>query len=247
MLSAWVSDGPFMRRAERLFEIIQILRRVRKPVTAEQIARELETSKRSVYRDIADLMAQRVPIRGEAGLGYVLDAGFDLPPLMLTPEEIEAAVLGAQWVALRGDVSLSKAAQNLIAKIAETVPERLRPFVLEPVSGIPPHYSSLPDGLDLARLRGSIRQGLKLALKYRDEQNRETDRKVWPVAIGFHEGVRLIAAWCELRNDFRHFRTDRVVEAGFLEERYPGRPSILRAEWKKTLAQRHRERTQAKP
>ena len=137
-----------MRRAERLFEIIQILRRVRKPVTAEQIARELETSKRSVYRDIADLMAQRVPIRGEAGLGYVLDAGFDLPPLMLTPEEIEAAVLGAQWVALRGDVSLSKAALNLIAKIAETVPERLRPFVLEPVSGIPPHYSSLPDGLD---------------------------------------------------------------------------------------------------
>jgi predicted DNA-binding transcriptional regulator YafY len=224
MLSAWVSDGLFMRRAERLFEIIQILRRVRKPVTAEQIARELETSKRSVYRDIADLMAQRVPIRGEAGLGYVLDAGFDLPPLMLTPEEIEAAVLGA-----------------------ETVPERLRPFVLEPVSGIPPHYSSLPDGLDLARLRGSIRQGLKLALKYRDEQNRETERKVWPVAIGFHEGVRLIAAWCELRNDFRHFRTDRVVEAGFLEERYPGRPSVLRAEWKKTLVQRHRDRDQAKP
>ncbi len=87
-------------------------------MTAEQIARELETSKRSVYRDIADLMAQRVPIRGEAGLGYVLDAGFDLPPLMLTPDEIEAAVLGAQWVALRGDVSLSKAALNLIAKIA---------------------------------------------------------------------------------------------------------------------------------
>jgi len=238
MLSAWMSDGLFMRRAERLFEIIQILRRVRKPVTAEQLARELETSKRSVYRDIADLMAQRVPIRGEAGLGYVLDAGFDLPPLMLTPEEIEAAVLGAQWVALRGDVSLSKAAQNLIAKIAETVPERLRPFVLEPVSGIPPHYSSLPDNLDLARLRVSIRQGLKLALKYRDEQNRETERKVWPVAIGFHEGVRLIAAWCELRNDFRHFRTDRVVEAGFLEERYPGRPSVLRAEWKKTLVTR---------
>jgi len=161
---------------------------------------------------------------------------------MLTPEEIEAAVLGAQWVALRGDVSLSKAAQNLIAKIAETVPERLRPFVLEPVSGIPPHYSSLPDNLDLAQLRVSIRQGLKLALKYRDEQNRETERKVWPVAIGFHEGVRLIAAWCELRNDFRHFRTDRVVEAGFLEERYPGRPSVLRAEWKKTLRQRNDDR-----
>ena len=121
------------------------------------------------------------------------------------------------------------------------MPERHRPFVLEPVSGIPPHYTSLPDGLDLARLRSSIRQGLKLALRYRDEQNRETERKVWPVAIGFHEGVRLIAAWCELRNDFRHFRTDRVIEAGFLEERYPGRPSVLRAEWKKTLRQRDKD------
>src|SRR5271155_2552098 len=179
MLSAWVSDGPFMRRAERLFEIIQVLRRVRKPVTAEALAKELETSKRSIYRDIADLMAQRVPIRGEAGLGYVLDAGFDLPPLMLTPDEIEAAVLGAQWVALRGDAALAKAAQDLIAKIAETVPERL--------SGVPPYYASLPDGLDLTRLRSSIRQGLKLALRYRDEQDRETERKVWPVAIGFHE------------------------------------------------------------
>jgi len=231
-----------MRRAERLFEIIQILRRVRKPVTAEQLARELETSKRSVYRDIADLMAQRVPIRGEAGLGYVLDQGFDLPPLMLTPDEIEAAVLGAQWVAQRGDAPLVKAAQDLIAKIAAAVPERLRPFVLDPVTGVTKRWQAPPDGLDLAQLRASIRQGLKLALRYRDEQNRETERKVWPVALGFHEGVRLIAAWCELRNDFRHFRTDRVLEAGFLEERYPARPSVLRAEWKKTLVRDHEQK-----
>src|SRR5271166_781730 len=134
MLSALVSDGPFMRRAERLFEIIQILRRVRTPVTAEQLARELETSKRSVYRDIADLMAQRVPIRGEAGLGYVLDAGFDLPPLMLTPDEIEAAVLGAQWVARHSDPALARAAEDLIAKIGAVVPERLRPKVIAPAA-----------------------------------------------------------------------------------------------------------------
>ena len=116
-----------MRRADRLFQIIQIMRRARAPITADAIAEELETSKRTVYRDIATLMGQRVPIRGEAGMGYVLDQGFDLPPLMLTPDEIEAAVLGAQWVASRGDPSLARAAQDLIAKIGASVPERLRP------------------------------------------------------------------------------------------------------------------------
>jgi predicted DNA-binding transcriptional regulator YafY len=91
-----------MRRADRLFQIVQILRRYTRPVTASMLAEELEVSKRSVYRDIADLIGQRVPIQGEAGLGYVLDSDFDMPPLMLTPDEIEAAVLGAQWVAERG-------------------------------------------------------------------------------------------------------------------------------------------------
>src|ERR1044072_4247235 len=109
-----------MRRADRLFQIIQILRRTRKPLTADVIAAELETSKRTVYRDIAPLMGQRVPIRGEAGIGYVLEGGFDLPPLMLTPDEIEAAVLGAQWVAGHADSALGRAAGDLMAKIAET-------------------------------------------------------------------------------------------------------------------------------
>src|SRR3984885_12219453 len=140
-----------MRRADRLFQIIQILRRHRGPVTAEVIAQELETSKRTVYRDIADLAAQRVPIRGEAGVGYVLENGFDLPPLMLTPDEIEAAVLGAQWVASHADEALSRAAADLIAKIAETVPERLRPFVLEPTSHARPSWRKEPDRIDMGR------------------------------------------------------------------------------------------------
>src|SRR6266480_4330415 len=121
-----------MRRADRLFQIIQILRRSRQPITADSMADELETSKRTVYRDIADLIGQRVPIRGEAGIGYVLQPGLDLPPLMLTPDEIEAAVLGAQWVARHSDAQLARAAQDLIAKIGAVVPERLRPFVFEP-------------------------------------------------------------------------------------------------------------------
>ena len=109
-----------MRRADRLFQIIQVLRRTRKPLTADAIAAELETSKRTIYRDIATLIGQRVPIRGEAGLGYVLDSDFDMPPLMLTQDEIEAAVLGAQLVAERGDPALALAARDLIAKHAKT-------------------------------------------------------------------------------------------------------------------------------
>jgi predicted DNA-binding transcriptional regulator YafY len=225
-----------MRRADRLFQIIQILRRARGPLTAEVIAAELETSRRTVYRDVASLVGQRVPIRGEAGIGYVLDRGFDLPPLMLTPDEIEAAVLGAQWVAARGDPALARAAQDLMAKIAVAVPERLRPFVLEPAVSAGPPFGSAPDALDMARVRASIHAGRKIRLRYRDEQERETVRTVWPAAVGYLDRARILAAWCQLRSGFRHFRTDRVLEAAFLEERHPELPSALRARWRRTLA-----------
>ncbi|TMV74459.1 HTH domain-containing protein, partial [Thioclava sp. BHET1] len=116
-----------MRRADRLFQILQILRRDTRPVTAAALAAELEVSLRTVYRDMADLIAQGVPLQGEAGFGYLLDADFNMPPLMLSPDEIEAAMLGAQWVAGRGDPTLARAARDLIAKIAAVVPEHLRP------------------------------------------------------------------------------------------------------------------------
>lgn len=231
-----------MRRADRLFQIIQILRRARGPVTADAIAAELETSKRSVYRDIATLMGQRVPIRGEAGMGYVLESGFDLPPLMLTPDEIEAAVLGAQFVIGRADPMLVKAAQDLIAKVAAAVPERLRPLVLEPSVGGATERNIPPDAIDMVSLRNHIRNGRKVALKYRDEKGRETARNVWPVTIAYMETVRMLAAWCELRRDFRNFRTDRILEAAFLEERYPERPALLRAKWRKSMQHERRRR-----
>lgn len=211
------------------------MRRTRRPTTADEIAAELETSKRTVYRDVADLMAQRVPIRGEAGIGYVLDGGFDMPPLMLTPEEIEAAVLGAQWVASRGDPALARAAADLTAKIAATVPERLRPYVLEPATRTIPSWRNEPDRIDMAMVRASIHGGRKIALTYSDEQGRHTSRKIWPVTVGYYEAVRMLIAWCELRRDFRNFRTDRVVAADFLDERYPERPAILRAKWRRSL------------
>jgi predicted DNA-binding transcriptional regulator YafY len=226
-----------MRRADRLFQIIQVLRRTRRPVTADAMAAELETSKRTIYRDIADLIGQRVPIRGEAGVGYVLDGGFDLPPLMLTPDEIEAAVLGAQWVMGRGDPALARAAQDLIAKIGAAVPERLRPFALEPSARAAVRWNVAPDGLDMAQVRQAIRSGRKITLHYSDEQERVSQRTVWPFAVGYHETVRLIITWCELRTDFRSFRTDRVKDADFLEERYPERPAVLRARYRKAMAE----------
>ena len=224
-----------MRRADRLFQIIQVLRRTRKPLTADAISAELETSKRTIYRDIATLIGQRVPIRGEAGMGYIMEKGFDLPPLMLTPDEIEAAVLGAQWVAGHADVTLARAADDLIAKIADTVPERLRPFVLEPASRARPGRDREPDRIDMVRTRAQIHEGKKIALHYRDEQGRDSERTIWPIAVGYLEAVRLLAAWCELRKDFRSFRTDRVVNADYLDEKYPERRDILRAKWRQSL------------
>src|SRR5262249_25616474 len=165
-----------MRRADRLFQIIQILRRSPRPVTAAALAAELETSKRSVYRDIAALIGQRVPIRGEAGLGYVLESGFDLPPLMLTSDEIEAAVPGAEWVAGHGDAALARAARDLIAKISVAIPDHFQPLILDASARTPPGWKIPPDGLDVAQVRAWIRSGRKIALIYCDDKDHETQR-----------------------------------------------------------------------
>ena len=220
-----------MRRADRLFQIIQILRRTGRPTTAAALAEELETSKRSVYRDIAALIGQRVPIRGEAGIGYVLEGGFDLPPLMLTSDEVEAAVLGAQWVAGHGDAALARAARDLIAKIAVTVPDTLKPLILDAGARTPPGWKIPPDGFDVSQARAWIKSGRKMMLVYRDSQDRETERIVWPAVIGYFDAARVLVGWCELRRGFRSFRVDRVKRATFLDERYPERPSVLRTKW----------------
>jgi predicted DNA-binding transcriptional regulator YafY len=226
-----------MRRADRLFQIIQILRRAKRPVTARVLSDELEISVRTVYRDIADLMGQRVPISGEAGIGYVLDRDYDMPPLMLTPDELEAAVLGAQWVAQRSDPALARAARDLIAKITAAVPDTLRPFIAEPTVSTPPPLSSAADGLDIPQVREWIRAGRKLRIRYRDERRRATERTIWPLLMGYADAVRLLVAWCELRREFRHFRTDRIVDATFLDEPYEVRRRILMSRWKQHMRQ----------
>ena len=220
-----------MRRTDRLFKIIQILRRTRKPVTAQQLADELETSTRTIYRDIEELLTQHVPIRGEAGVGYLLQAGYDMPPLMLTPDEIEAAVLGAQWVAARGDAGLARGARDLVAKINAVVPAHLRPLVLDSSVMAPDFSECQEDTLDMTRVREWIRQQGKLQIQYRDEAGRDSKRILWPIGVAYFETVRLIIAWCELRVAFRHFRTDRIQSVQFLEEKFSTPSEVLRRNW----------------
>lgn len=228
-----------MRRADRLFEIVQILRRTSGPLTADAIATELETSRRSVYRDIAALIAQRVPIRGEAGIGYVLERGFDMPPLMLTSDEVEAVVLGAQWVVVHADEGLARAAADVLAKVAAIVPERLRDQIEDPAVITPPSWSERRDaGVDVARLRAWSLQGRKLHIRYADERGRETERTVWPFLVGYMDEVRMLIAWCELRAGFRMFRTDRLSAVEFLDERYPERRATLRRRWLAIMTER---------
>lgn len=214
-----------MRRADRLFQIIQILRRDRfRPVTAQALAAELEVTVRTVYRDMADLQARRVPIRGEAGVGYVLEPGFDLPALMFSEDEIEALVLGARIVETWADPALGRAAGDLLAKIEAVVPAPLQARIRSLGLSAPPGRPPPEPGLDMATLRQWVREQRKLRIAYRDEAGRPSERILWPQALAFFPPVWLLVGWCELRQNFRSFRIDRVDRADFLEDRYPLTP-----------------------
>ena len=222
-----------VRRTERLFQIIQILRSTRFPVTGSALADELEISLRTLYRDMAELMAQRVPIRGEAGTGYVLEDGYDMPPLMLTADELEAAVLGAAWVAKRGDPSLARGARDLVAKLSAVIPDALRPILLD--SGLEPiTFARIapPDTFDGAELRRAIRDQRKVSIVYEDANGTPSARTIWPIFIAFFEDVRVIVSWCESRQDFRHFRTDRIRSLCVDAEQYPEKKATLLKQWK---------------
>lgn len=223
-----------MRKAELLFEVVQLLRLARAPISAQHIAKELGSSQRSVYRDIAALKAQKVPIRGEAGVGYVLEKGFDMPPLMLTSDELDAAVLGAHWVASRGEPDLAKAALHLLAKIEVVVPERLRAHVLEPATSVAP-VAETQEAVNSSLLRGAIRAHRKIELKYRGNTGEVTERVIWPVLLGYRDAGRILAVWCELRQGFRYFRTERMVCADVLEQRIPQTAPVLRTRWRAAM------------
>ena len=221
-----------MSRAERLLDLIQVLRRHRRPVSGQTLADELGVSLRTVYRDIQTLIGQGAAIDGEAGIGFVLRPGFVLPPLMFTDEEIEALVLGLRFVVQQTDAPLERAAGNALAKITAVLPEDLRDRVAD--VGLLAAPAPAANSIDLAPVREAIRSEHKVVLDYADKSGERTRRTIWPIAIGFFERTRVIAAWCELREDFRHFRTDRIATLRLTGRRYPQRRRALMRRWRES-------------
>lgn len=222
-----------MSRTQRLFDLIQILRCHRYPISGQQLAQDLNVSLRTVYRDIATLQGQGASIEGEPGLGYVLRPGFMLPPLMFTEEEIEALVLGARWVARRTDKKLRSAAKNVLAKISAVLPKDLQRQLEFSGLLIGPVKTTIEnDDEKEALVRLAIRKEYKLKMNYIDVNGDESQRIIWPLALGFFEEIHVIVAWCELRSDFRHFRTDRIAKLAQLETHYPERRQHLLKKWR---------------
>ena len=221
-----------MSRAERLLQLMQMLRRHRFPVSGALLASELGISLRTLYRDIGSLQAQGALIDGEAGIGYVLRPGFMLPPLMFSEEEIEALVLGSRWVADRGDSRLGDAARNAISKIAAVLPGDLRLAMDTSALLVGPGSGMAAGDQELATIRLAIRSERKLEIRYRDLKDKQSSRSIWPFALGFFDRVRIVVAWCELRQDIRHFRTDRISALTISQTRYPRRRHALLKEWR---------------
>ena len=221
-----------MSRAARLLDLLQLLRNRRQPITGPALARDLGISIRTLYRDIATLQAQGADIEGEPGLGYVLQPGFTLPPLMFSADEIEAIVLGSRWVATRADDSrLSDSARQAMSKILAVLPAELRERA-EATNLLVARIGLEPAQVDAGQIRLAIRNERKLIVRYGDSGGAETERTIWPFMIGFFEKVRVVAAWCEMRQDFRSFRVDRITTLTVSEERYPRRRAVLLKEWR---------------
>ena len=232
LVAASCGVGPAMAKANRLLVLLATLRRRRRPATARALADELGISPRTLYRDIEALRSLGASIEGSPGFGYVLRPGFLLPPLMFSDEEIDALVLGARLVAERADDALADASRQALAKILEVMPERgdaaanFCGLVAGPADGRVEADSSLP------LIRRAIREERYARIVYTDAEGFETIRRVKPIALGFFDHCTLMAAWCELREDFRHFRTDRLVSLELLKDRYAPPQRLLLARWR---------------
>ena len=219
-----------MSRTSRLFLLMDALRARRLPVSAAHLAAELAVSVRTLYRDVQTLIELGAPIEGEAGIGYLLRSGFFLPPLMFGEDELEALVLGARWVQRQGDPALAEAATRALSKIATASPKDLRDRIAETGLWVPAGRRS-GSSATLRPLREAIRLEHKVRISYTDEAGLATERIVWPIGLAFYEGRPLLAAWCELRTAFRHFRADRITGLTPCDERYPQRRSALVKAW----------------
>lgn len=198
-----------MRRADRLFQIAQYLRG-RRLTTAKQLSEWLAVSERTIYRDIRDLSLSGVPVEGEAGVGYRVKAGFDLQPLMFSPDEIDALVIGMRMVQAWGGPQLAASAAASLAKITLALPSEKRAFVEATAMFAPDFHIDPLHGERLESIRKAIGRRDKLQMDYVDALDKPTRRVVWPLALYFWGGTWSIAAWCERRADFRTFRLDRI-------------------------------------
>jgi predicted DNA-binding transcriptional regulator YafY len=225
-----------MSRASRLLLLLETLRSRRAVVTGAELARATGVSLRTLYRDIETLREQGVTVEGEAGTGYRVVPGWVLPPMMFTEDELEALLLGVRWVAARTDPTLAEAATSALSRIEAVLPADLRSTFEHSALVIGPGPQLLGNSLELGLVRRAIRERHRIRIDYEDLKGQVTTREVWPVALAFFDATRILAGWCVLREDFRHFRLDRIREWEVLPGRFRASSAGLLACWKEGLS-----------
>lgn len=224
--TGFIRQSDSMSRAGRLFDVVQALRRERRPSTAAELAGELGVSMRTLYRDVAALIARGVPIRGEPGVGYVLDPGYFLPPLTFGTNELDAVLLGLKWVEKRADPGMARAAVDAMAKIEAVLPRWAQEIAETPGVFVRAVLPQPVETIGTEVFRDAVRGCRKVRIAYRDVNGVETERTVWPIGLAFMEEGRAVMAWCELRSAFRSFHLDRIATAD-VGARYPERRAVL--------------------
>lgn len=220
-----------MNRSTRFFEIIQLLRASPRPLTAAALAAALDVTKRTIYRDIVALQAMRVPIEGEAGVGYMLRCGFTLPPLMFGDEELEAIIVGLSLIGRTRDAALQKAASRVIDKIAAVLPPDASPHLVSSPLMVS-QWSAIPaTDIQLGEIRAAIRDERRIDIRYADPEGEITERTIHPIGLIYYVDAVVLAAWCELRDDFRHFRVDRIESYSITRTTFAG-AAKLRRQWR---------------
>ncbi len=225
-----------MRRADRLFQIIQILK-LRRLTTAQTLAERLEVSTRTIYRDIQDLCLNGIPIEGEAGVGYLLRQEVNVPPLMFNEQELEAIQVGMRMVQTWGGQELAHAAKQAMIKVSAVLPERLQDF--QSLMFAPDFYIDSSEFSHLDPLRVAAREREYIKLYYQDEKKTDSEREIRPLAIYFWKGIWTLLAWCELRNDFRNFRVDRIIELNKLSRHFPVCPGQELTDFLQLMAEKN--------
>jgi predicted DNA-binding transcriptional regulator YafY len=228
-----------MNKTERLLHLLQILRSYRYAVSGERLADRLGVSIRTLYRDIATLQAMGAEIEGEAGVGYILKPTFFLPPLMFTPTELQALLLGTQWVSQYGDAPLSEGAKNAVNKILDVLPASIKnennAFTLR----VGPPSSEMMAKEDLSVIRNAIANQNKIKIVYKSEDDNKSQRIIWPFTIGYFSDGRILVAWCEKESDYRHFKTNRIISTKVLDEHFPHSKNSLFREWQSLQLHKH--------